>query len=161
MRALAEGSAKQPLEWSYAHCSLLPASTLVSPIRMTLSVCFLAVFGHLCDTTVCLPCLARGILASARAGCTLRPTMALAICENKVTFSERSYAHCSMSIYMHPRLRRYGVELDLRHVAESLPWCMLPEKWHDWSCCFALWEGIERSTRCWVNRRSLAALLNR
>ena len=30
-------------------------------------------------------------------------TMALAICENKVTFSERSYAHCSMSIYMHPR----------------------------------------------------------
>ena len=30
-------------------------------------------------------------------------TMALTICENKVTFSERSYAHCSMSIYMHPR----------------------------------------------------------
>ena len=25
------------------------------------------------------------------------------ICENKVTCSERSYAHCSMSIYMHPR----------------------------------------------------------
>ena len=88
-------------------------------------------------------------------------TMALTICENKVTFSERSYAHCSMSIYMHPRLRRYGVELDLRHVARSLPWCMLPEKWHDWSGCFALWEGIERSTRRWVNRRSLAALLNR
>ena len=30
-------------------------------------------------------------------------TMALTICENKVTFSERSYAHCSMCIYMHPR----------------------------------------------------------
>ena len=49
------------------------------------------------------------------------------------------------------RLRRYGVELDLRHVARSLPWCMLPEKWHDWSGCFALWEGIERSTRRWVS----------
>ena len=30
-------------------------------------------------------------------------TMALTICENKVTFGERSYAHCSMCIYMHPR----------------------------------------------------------
>ena len=30
-------------------------------------------------------------------------TMALTICEHKVTFSEQSYAHCSMFIYMHPR----------------------------------------------------------
>ena len=30
-------------------------------------------------------------------------TMALTICENKVTFRERSYAHCSMSRYVHPR----------------------------------------------------------
>ena len=28
---------------------------------------------------------------------------ALTSCENKVTFNERSYAHCSMYRYVHPR----------------------------------------------------------
>ena len=41
---------------------------------------------------------------SQRGGPGFDPTSTgVGACENKVTFSERSYAHCSMYRYMHPR----------------------------------------------------------
>ena len=54
-----------------------------------------------------------------------QPIVILMICSNECK-------HLNGEVGDVMRLRRHGVELDLRHVARSLPWCMLPEKWHDW-----------------------------
>ena len=46
-------------------------------------------------------------------------TMPLMNCENKVTFSERSYAHCSMYRYVHPR--PFDSILGMSHAHYPLP----------------------------------------
>ena len=45
-------------------------------------------------------------------------------CENRVTFSERSYAHCSMYRYVHPRTFDSILQCNLvrRRVPRYAPW---------------------------------------